>query len=56
MENLELIAGLLGMAIGIVGLTWGVVDAWRSRDHGEVEVDFTGEYLSNHPNKDRSWQ
>lgn len=52
----ELIAGIVGMAIGVVGLAWVIVDAWRNRARGEVEEDFTGTYLSDHPNKDRSWQ
>lgn len=54
MENLQIIAGVVLMVGGLGWLAWIV---WtRDPFAGDVEEDFTATYLSDHPNKDRSWQ
>ena len=54
MENLGLITGLPLIVAGLAWLVWIVCT--YDPTAGEVEEDFTGTYLSDHPNKDRSWQ
>lgn len=54
MESIWIIASVVLMVAGLLWLAWVVCTNDTAK--GEVEEDFTATYLSDHPNKDRSWQ